>query len=281
MLNILTEYPWAITETELQSIIKLIDKFDITTATRTGYETTPAERVQIINDIAILNIKGSIFRYSNVFTDFYNLTTVENLIIDVNYIKNLKGLRGVIIYTDSGGGQANGISEAAGIIKSINLPKKTYIAGSCASACYWLGSISDEIIINRTGIAGSIGAMLEVVDDTQFLEKYGIKKTVYKSEVSPNKNSDKELQTLVNRLGEEFVNDVANNRKVSFDTVINNFGKGGLFVGKDTVIAGLADKVGTFEEVLSSFGVINQSGVSARIIAQQREIKLLQEDLIC
>lgn len=152
---------------------------------------------------------------------------------------------------------------------------KTYVAGSCASACYWLGSVSDEIIINNTGIAGSIGAMLEVIDDTQLLEKYGIKKTVYKSEVSPNKNSESELQTLVDRLGEEFVADVAKNRKVSFDTVIKNYGQGGLFVGKDAVIAGLADRVGTFEEVLKSFQTNNQNYGGSAISTKQKQIDLL------
>ena len=275
MLNILTEYPWAITETELQSIIKIIDKFDIKAVQSSEYAPRSAQRVQIINNVAVLSIKGSIFRYSNILTDFYRLTTVDNLIDDVDYIKNLKGLKGVIIYADSGGGQANGISEASGIIKSINLPMKTYVAGSCASACYWLGSVSDEIIINNTGIAGSIGAMLEVIDDTQLLEKYGIKKTVYKSEVSPNKNSESELQTLVDRLGEEFVADVAKNRKVSFDTVIKNYGQGGLFVGKDAVIAGLADRVGTFEEVLKSFQTNNQNYGGSAISTKQKQIDLL------
>jgi len=273
MLNFLTQYPWAITETELQSIIKLFDKFDVTAARQTGFETSPSERVQIIGNIAVINIKGSIFRYSNIFTDFYNLTTIDNLLQDVEYIKNLKDIKGVLINADSGGGQANGISEAAGIFKMINKPTKTYIAGSCASACYWLGSTSDEIIINKTGIAGSIGAMLEVIDDTELLEKWGIKKTVYKSEVSPDKNSDKELQTLVNRLGEEFVTDVAKNRNVTFEHVLK-----GLFVGQDAVNAGLADKVGTFEEVLASFGTSNQSSFnSAKFNARQREINLLKE----
>lgn len=274
MLNILTEYPWAITETELQTIIKLVDKFDINLAIKNGYETTPSQRVQVINNVAVLNIKGSIFRYSSIMTDFYNLTTVDNIIADVGYIKSLKGLKGVVLYADSGGGQANGISEASGIIKTINLPTKTYIAGSCASACYWLGSTSDEIIINNTGIAGSIGAMLEVIDDEEMMKNYGIKKTVYKSEISPNKNSDSELQTLVNRLGEEFVLDVAKNRKVSFDTAAENFGKGGLFVGKDAVKAGLADRVGTFEEVLASFGGISRP-LGGGISTKQKQIDLL------
>jgi len=276
MFNILTESPWAITEAELQSIIKLVNKFDITAARTTGFETSSAERVQIFGNIAVINIKGSIFRYSNIFTDCYNLTTVDNLLQDVEFINDSKNIDGVLINADSGGGQANGISEAAGIFKMINKPTKTYIAGSCASACYWLGSTSDEIIINKTGIAGSIGAMLEVIDDTELLEKWGIKKTVFKSEVSPNKNSDDELQTLVNRLGEEFVTDVAKNRNVTFEHVLKNYGQGGLFVGKDAVTAGIADRVGTFEEVLSSFGTSNQNNGGSFISTKQKQIDLLK-----
>lgn len=275
MFNILTQYPWAVTESELQSIIKMVDSFDFKSATKTGFETTASERVSVMNGVAVISVKGSIFRYSNRFTDFYNLTTVDKLLEDVGYVNTLQNIKGVVIYADSGGGQANGISEASGVFSSIKVPTKTYIAGSCASACYWLGSTSDEIIINSTGIAGSIGAMLEVIDDTGMMEKWGIKKTVYTSKVSPNKNSDSELQTLVDRLGEEFVADVAKNRRVPIETVLKNYGQGGLFVGRDAVAAGLADRVGTFEDVLSSFG----GGISQRgggLTAKQRQIDLLK-----
>lgn len=278
MLNVLTQYPWATTESELQSIIKMVATFDLEAASRTGFETTPDERVQIFGNIAVINIKGSIFRYSNIFTDFYNLATVDKLMEDIAYVKRLENISGAVFNVDSGGGHANGISEAAGIMKTMPIPTKTYIGGTGASAAYWLGSTADEVIINKTGIAGSIGAMLEVIDDTELMEKWGIKKTVYKSEVSPNKNSDKELQTLVNRLGEEFVIDVAKNRNVSFEHVLENYGEGGLFVGQDAVNAGLADKVGTFEEVLASFGTSNQSNFNgAKYNAQQREVNLLKE----
>lgn len=278
MFDILTKYPWAITEIELQSIIKMVENFDIKSAMDNPFSTTPQERVQILGNIAVINIKGSIFRYSNILTDFYNLATVDKLIEDVNYVKSLENVKGVIYNIDSGGGQANGISEASDIMGTMNKPTKAYIGGSGASAAYWLGSKANEVIINKTGIAGSIGAMLEVVDDTELMEKWGIKKTVYKSKVSPNKNSDDGLQSLVDRLGEEFVSDVARNRGVNTEFVLENYGKGGLFVGKDAVTAGLADKVGTFEEVLSSFGVSSNSSLGG-LKAQQRQINLLKQEI--
>jgi len=278
MLNILTEYPWAITEKALKEIILAVQKFDIKSAISTGYETVPSERVQLIKNIAVIYVKGSIFRYSNIFTDFYNLTTIDNLKEDVNYAESLEDIDEVVFFVDSGGGQANGISEFSQIVANMKKPTTSYISGSGASAAYWIASATNKIVINKTAIAGSIGAMLEVYDDSKMLEKFGIKKTVYKSKVSPNKNSDEELQTVVDRVGEEFVTDVAKNRNVSFEFVLENYGQGGLFVGEDAVDAGLADKVGTFEEVLASFGTSSQSSFNgAKFNAQQRQINLLKE----
>lgn len=280
MLNILTEYPWAIDEKALQEIILRVQNFDIKSASDSPYATSSSERVKILGNIAIIEVKGSIFRYSNIFTDYYNLTTVDNLIEDVKYAENSKEVEKTLFFIDSGGGQANGISEFSQIVSMMKKPTTTYISGSGASAAYWIASATDNIVINKTAIAGSIGAMLEVYDDSGMMEKFGIKKTVYKSKVSPNKNSDEELQTVVDRLGEEFVTDVAKNRNVSFEYVLENYGQGGLFVGQDAVNAGLADKVGTFEEVLASFGTSNQSSFnSAKYNAQEREINLLKGDL--
>ena len=62
----------------------------------------------------------------------------------------------------------------------------------------------------------------------------------YISSVSPLKNSNSELQALVDSLGEIFVENVARNRGVTVENVKENFGKGGLFVGKDAVSAGLS-----------------------------------------
>ena len=48
-----------------------------------------------------------------------------------------------------------------------------------------------------------------------------------------------------------FYEAVAMNRGVDIETALNNFGKGGIFVGKDAVKAGLADELGSFESVLA------------------------------
>jgi ClpP class serine protease len=47
-----------------------------------------------------------------------------------------------------------------------------------------------------------------------------------------------------------FVGDVARYRGVSVETVLSDFGQGGVFVGQQAVDAGLADAVGSYEQTL-------------------------------
>ena len=103
--------------------------------------------------------------------------------------------------------------------------------------------------------------------------KHLIKEVKIISSVSPLKNSDSELQSLVDSLGQIFVENVAKNRSTTVENVKENFGQGGLFVGKDAVAAGLADRVGTFEDVLASFGTSNQA-FKTSVRMRQKQLNL-------
>jgi len=265
-------YPWAIVESEMDKIIAIASKSNEIEALAAKHSGTlnNTHKVQIRDGIAIIPIVGSIFRYANMFTEISGATSTQILSLDFNTALNDKEVKGILFDIDSGGGQANGISELASMIfnaRSIK-PIKAYIGGSGASAAYWIGSAADEVIINDTGVAGSIGAMLSFDDNSKAKKDKGIKEMKYISSVSPLKNSDSELQSLVDSMGNIFVENVARNRGTTVENV---------FVGKDAVNAGLADKVGTFEEVLASFGTGNQEFNSAKFNAQQREINLLEE----
>lgn len=278
ILKAMGMYPWAIQESELNKIVLIATRSNEIEALRTksGIPLNNNRKVEVRNGIAIVPITGSIFRYANMFTEISGGTSTQMLALDIQEALENKDIKGILLDIDSGGGQANGISELSSLIFNSRgkKPIKAYIGGSGASAAYWLASSADEVIINDTGIAGSIGAMLSFDDNSEQKEKEGIKEVKIISSVSPLKNSDSELQALVDSLGEIFVENVARNRSTTTENVKNNFGKGGLFVGKDAVTAGLADKVGTFEEVLSSFQVMNRIGGSA-ISTKQKQIDLL------
>ena len=275
-------YPWAIQESELNKIIAIASRLNDVEALRAtnGTLLNNTRKTEIRNGVAIIPVVGSIFRYANMFTEVSGATSTQVLSTDFNEALNNKDVKGILLDIDSGGGQANGISELSSMIFNARgvKPIKAYIGGSGASAAYWIGSSADEVVINDTGIAGSIGAMLSFDDNSAQKEKDGIVEMKYISSVSPLKNSNSELQALVDSLGEIFVENVARNRCVTVEHVKENFGKGGLFVGKDAVSAGLADRVGTFEEVLASFSTSNRN-YGVRLQAQQREINLLKEEI--
>jgi len=287
MTNILKAmggYPWAIQRAELDKIVAIAtrsNEIEALRANNNGVALNNNHKTVVRDGVAIIPITGSIFRYANLLTEVSGGTSTQMLSLDLNEALSNKDVKGILLDIDSGGGQANGISELSDMIFHARgaKPIKAYIGGSGASAAYWIGSSADEVVINSTGMAGSIGAMLSFDDDTDKKEADGIKEVKIISSVSPLKNSDSELQALVDSLGEIFVETVARNRNTTLENVKENFGKGGLFVGKDAVNAGLADKVGTFEEVLSSFKTSNQGGYQAKLEAQQRNINLIKGDL--
>jgi len=282
VLQAMGMYPWAIQRQELDKIIAIATRCNDIEAVRAkiGKPLNNDRKTEVRDGIAIIPINGSIFRYANLFTEVSGGTSTQKLAIDFNQAMADNEVKGIMFDIDSGGGQANGISELSDMIFNAKgtKPIKTYIGGSGASAAYWIGSATDEVIINTTGMAGSIGAMLTYDDDTKKLKSEGIKEVKIISSVSPLKNADSELQSMVDTLGQLFVEDVAKNRNVSVDTVLEKFGKGGLFIGRDAVSAGLADRVGTFEDVLSSFKVNNKTLVGSNIAAKNRNLKLQLEE---
>lgn len=272
-------YPWAIVESEMDKIIEIATRSNDVEALQSvrAQALANSHKTYFRNGVAIIPIYGSIFRYANMFTDISGATSTQMLALDFKNALDDVNVKAIILEIDSGGGQANGISELSQMIYNARgkKPIKAYIGGSGASAAYWLASSADEVIINDTGIAGSIGAMLSFDDDKEQKEKEGIKEMKYISSVSPLKNSNSELQALVDSLGQIFVENVARNRGVSVEEVLTNYGKGGLLVGKDAVTAGLADKVGTFEEVLSSL-TSSSRNMGGGISTRQKQIDLLK-----
>jgi ClpP class serine protease len=130
----------------------------------------------------------------------------------------------------------------------------------------------------RSSIIGSIGAVLEVVDFKKADEKGGVRTLDIVSAQSPRKRMDPfdadearssdaraQLQEIVDRLAQVFIEDVARNRRVAVDTVLDEFGRGGVFVGAAAQEAGLVDGITTLEDLISEMQATERSSALARI----------------
>jgi ClpP class serine protease len=222
-------------------------------AVRTGTRMENTRYVTMFGQVAVIDIIGPIYPRANMMTAS-GATSAQQLAADFVRAYNSDDVAGLLFNVDSPGGDVRGISETAGIIRSLvrkgRKPVKTYAAGYMASAAYFLGSTAQEIVANDSAILGSIGVVLTAKKNTD-----GTYEIV--SSVSPNKRPDPSteqgqavLKEQVDDLADVFVAAVAAHRGITAEQVVERYGKGGVMVGVRAKKAGLADRIGTFAQVL-------------------------------
>lgn len=217
---------------------------------------TPRETYSKNNGYSIVSIYTPMINKTDADSAFASLRSYEDIASDIGFaIDDSNDI--LIIDMDSGGGMVSGISQAIEAITEAKKTKKVYafISGICASACYWLASQCDKIIMDSTAQVGSIGAM--IAGYAFNLESIGIKEFRFVSDVSPNKNpeigSDKfndDMQETVNVAGRLFVEAVASGRNVTFEKVVTDFGGGKMFFSQEAIKRGMADSVGTIKTLI-------------------------------
>ena len=221
-----------------------------------------AELVERRGNVAVVNIQGVITRYSSFFSRFYRSqsTPVEVLALEFRRAIESPGIKAVLLNIDSPGGQANGTHEMAEMIYRARQvkPVVAYAGGMACSGAYWLGTSARELVIDAIGEVGSIGAYALYTDWSKADEKYGIKEIEIVSSLSPKKRPDpnskdgqSQIREELDALVEVFIADVARNRGVSVETVKADFGQGAVIIGQQAVDLGMADRLGSFEEVLA------------------------------
>jgi ClpP class serine protease len=217
---------------------------------------TPVDGSRLLTrrgSVGVLAITGPIVRRASFFSSMSSSgASVDALAQELTRAVDDPSFTSILLDVDSPGGEANGIAELADAIFAARASKPVwaYVSDLGASAAYWLASAADEIVVAETAALGSIGVVAAMRDPKA--AKDGVIEFV--SSVSPHKRPDPttkagaaQIQALVDTLGTIFVDTVARNRGVSADTVISDFGAGGLKVGRDAVLAGMADRLGSFE----------------------------------
>lgn len=207
--------------------------------------------------VAVIPVHGPIMRHAGMFDDVCGVTSLESLDADLRAALASPDVRSIILHVDSPGGMAADIGEMADKIRQADSvkPVRAYAGNQSASAAMWLAAGAREVVCSQTAMLGSIGVVLTA----NTIKEDGEVEII--STVSPNKRPDAgtdagraQLQAVVDRLGDEFVDGMARLRGVSRDHVLEKFGKGGQLVGRDAVAAGLADRIGSFDALVRECG---------------------------
>lgn len=214
------------------------------------------------NGVAIISVTGVILRYADIFCEVSGATATAHLAYDFRAAIESGEVKHLILAMDTPGGAVPGLNEFAESVFAARGKGKRIIAygdgGIVASAGYWIASACDEIVIDPTTSVGGLGIRV-CVPNPKALPTPSTIDIV--STLTPKKDLDvlsdegrSELQRHADEIADVFLRAVARNRGVSLETVISDFGQGGVRVGADAIKHRMADRFGSLEQIVDELG---------------------------
>ena len=265
---------WAIMPEKLEAIIEFLSlKNNGVSFTAEEIESRINRRAtsfkNVKGDISVLPLYGVISQKMNMMTDISGGMSTEMFGMALDEALADSSIGAVVIDVDSPGGSVFGVQELSNKIYS-SRGKKPIIAvcnSLMASAAYWIGSAADEIVITPGGEIGSVGVVATHTDYSQAAEKQGVKTSLihagkYKVEGNPYEplqdEARQELQARVDDYYNMFTSDVARNRGTNQSKVKAGYGEGRVVGAKAAIQKGMADRIGTLENVLTGLARKNK-----------------------
>jgi signal peptide peptidase SppA len=231
---------------------------------------------EFVEGIAVLPVYGVIAHRMNMFMRISGGTSTEMLSAAFDRAVNDDAVKAIVLDVDSPGGSIEGVDELSRQIFEARGKKPIVAVANCmmASAAYYIASAAEEVIAAPSALIGSIGVIVTHVDHSKADAELGLKYSfIYQgkhkvdgnSHEPLNKQSRASTQELVDAAYEDFISAVARNRGVSADVVKEDFGQAKCFLGGRAVDAGLADRVGTFQEIIGQLVERNRAKSTAGI----------------
>jgi len=253
-IDLVAATPWAIEPSMLDTIraIALRENEPVEALeARLGRPLQNTRKVTLRGDVAVVPVAGPIFRYANLMTELSGATSLDMLAKDFTTALDDPNVSAIVLDINSPGGQVTGVADFAAMVRGASKPVVAFV-DMAASAGYWIAAAASEVVVSKNGMAGNVGAVL-----TLDLRKDPSKAEIVSSQ-SPNKRPDAstdagraQMQSMVDAHAQVFIDDVAGFRGLSADAVVSDWGGGAVLIGATAVAKGMADRVGTLEEVIA------------------------------
>lgn len=230
-------------------------------------------------NVGIVSITGELVTRGAWLGASSGLTSYEGIVEQVRGAAEDPAVDTIVLDIDSPGGEALGMTDTARTIRALAGEKRmvAVVNALAASAGYGLATAASEIVINESGVAGSIGVVILHLDRSAQMDELGVKATLIHAGAmktvgnpfEPLSERDRSvLQAEVDTVMNGFVGLVTDHRP-SLTAEAVRAQEAGIFFGADAVAAGLADRVGTFEDVIAGL-----SSAARRANPQHRRIAM-------
>lgn len=227
-----------------------------------------------------LDITGTLVAKHDDFNACMGFTSYEKLYSQFEKQVSM-GIEKVVLNVDSGGGSAFSCFEMASQVKDLavanNIPIYAYVDGLSASAAYAWSSIADEIVARPDSEIGSVGVVVQLVNNSKMLENKGItrKFITYGENKVPFDDSGEftakfiqSIQEKVNKTGIQFNKFIARNRNMQVEDVIATQAE--VFDTEDALKVGFIDKVMTKSEFYENY-LPSKSNMKSMYFLQSEE----------
>lgn len=230
-------------------------------------------KLEVVGNVAVIQVSGGLTFRNDFWSWLFGGCSYEDIQAQIAMAENSTLVDRVILRFDTPGGEVTGIMECADTIFNCKKHTTAVVDPECASAGLWLASQCKSLVSVRSGMVGSLGVQAVTKNYYKMMQEAGIDVKIFRASISPNKNmghpyeartenADAELQVIVDKWGDRFVNAVARGRKVTADTVLAKFGQGKMLEASEAIDAGLIDGYGTIQSVLSNN---RKSATTARV----------------
>lgn len=168
----------------------------------------------------------------------------------------------VILRVDSPGGRPNDseavINEMLRLKKLHNKPVDAVVENIGASAAYMIAVHADTLYMGRYSMVGSVGAMMDTWNLGRIVEKVEAERLTfvsgqYKDLLNPyrkiREDERAKVQSMVDGLAAVFADEVIERRKGKLTLSRAELTTGEVWIGDAAVKLGLADKIGTVNDV--------------------------------
>lgn len=272
-----TNTPWAIDPAKADAIC------DFLTLRRDGWQLEPHEIAARIgaprgptaavggagsqsvpSQIAVLSIQGTIVprRVDADNVSGGGMVSAESLRQAIDSAAADPQVAQIVLDVNSPGGSVAGIPELAAAVAAASKRKPVWAVANLqmASAAYWISSQATTIVASPSAEVGSIGVLAIHSESSQADRTAGITTTVFRS--TPGKadvNSVEPLtdeartafQTRIDQVHAQFLQAVADGRRVSLETVAQQFGQGRTMPAQAALAVGMVDRIATLDQLLA------------------------------
>jgi signal peptide peptidase SppA len=237
---------------------------------------------EVIDGVAVIPIHGVIAKRANLFSAISGGVSTELVGLEIQTALEDRSVQSILLDVDSPGGSVDGLPELANLIFESRDQKKIVALanGTMASAAYWIGSAASEVYASsETTAVGSIGVVATHTDVSVSQATEGVKTTeIYAgkfkriaSQFEPLTDDGKaSIQAQVDYLYSVFVGAVAKHHAMSTDAVLENMADARIFIGQQSVDAGLVKAIQTKEQIISML-TAGQGGSGATIFGAVAE----------